>query len=242
VAERRCFALVSFEGPDWYAWRGGLAERLVALATHLADRGFETHYYFVGDPQLPGEERFSGVPLILHRWAQWLSRGYPGGAYDGQEVKQRELANTLPAALFQELILPALALEVTPVVLVEEWETVPFALALAAQLEAEGLRDRVPLVWRTGSLGGMGQPEWETLCRAVRVTVTTAELQDQFVAAGVNAEILSTAPASLLALLEGDAPPPAQPPLTRPTPGIMPSMQRPPARSIPIRRLSAPDR
>lgn len=242
MAEHRCFALVSFEGPDWYAWRGGLAERLVALATHLADRGFETHHYFLGDPQLPGEEHFSGVPLVLHRWAQWLSRGYPGGAYDGEEAKGLELANSLPAALLEELVYPALALEVTPVVLVEEWQTVPFVLALTAMLEAEGLRDQVPVVWRMGSRFGMDHVEWDMLRRAARLTVTTAELQDVLAAGGINAEILSPTPASLLAFLEENALPAERPSLLRPAPGIVPSMQRPAPRPIPIRQVSTPDR
>ena len=242
MANHRCFALVSFEGPDWYAWRGGLAERLVALATHLADRGYETHYYFFGDPQLPGEERFGGVPLVLHRWGQWLSRGYPGGAYDGEEAKRLELANSLPAALFQELLLPALALEVTPVVLVEEWQTVPFVLALAALLEVERVRDRVPLIWRMGTPVGIDHLEWDSLRRAARLTVTTAELREMLAEGGFEAEILSTAPASLLAFLEADAPPAEPQPLARPAPGLMPSMPRHPARSIPIRGVPAPER
>ena len=242
MAEHRCYALVSFEGPDWYAWRGGLAERLVALATHLADRGYETHYYFFGDPYLPGEERFSGVPLVLHRWGQWVSRGYPGGTYDGEEAKRLELARSLPAALFQELLLPALALEVTPVVLVEEWQTVPFVLALAALLEVEGVRDRVPLIWRMGSLAGIDHLEWDTLGRAAQVTVTTAELQEVLATAGIRAEILSSAPASLLTFLEADTPPAGPLPLARPAPSLIPSMQRHPARSVPIRRVPAPER
>lgn len=242
MAEHRCFALVSFEGPDWYAWQGGLAERLVALATHLADRGFETHYYFFGDPQLPSEERFSGVPLILHRWAQWLSRGYSGGAYDGEEAKRLELASSLPAALLQDLLVPALALEVTPVVLVEEWQTVPFVVALAALLEAEGVRDRVQLVWRMGSLLGADRLDWDTLGRAARLTVTSAELQDALARQQVEAAVLSAAPASLLAFLEGDALSGTHPPRARSVPAIIPAMQRPPARFLPSHRVSAPER
>ena len=242
MAEHRCFALVSFEGPDWYAWQGGLAERLVALATHLADRGFETHFYFFGDPHLPGEERFSGGPLILHRWAQWLSRGYPGGAYEGEEAKRLELASSLPAALLRDLLIPAVAHEVTPVVLVEEWQTVPFVLALAALLEAEGVRDRVQLVWRMGSLLGADRVDWDTLGRAARLTVTSAELQEALARQEVETEVLSAAPAALLAFLEGDALPGKHPPLARPAPAIIPSMQRPPARFLPPHRVPAPER
>jgi len=234
--------LVSFEGPDWYAWRGGLAERLVALATHLADRGFETHYYFFGDPNLPGEESFNGVPLVLHRWAQWLSSGYPGGAYDGEEAKRLELANSLPVALLHDLLLPALALEVTPVILVEEWQTVPFVLSLAGLLKTEGLRDRVQLMWRMGSLLGADRLEWNTLRQAARLTVTSVELQERLAERHVEAEILSAAPASLLALLEADVPQESRLPLARPAPGLIPMMQRPPARSLPTNRVSAPER
>ena len=58
--------LLSFEGPDAYAEAGGLASRIKGLSNALVHAGFETHLWFVGDPQLPGSETREG--LRLHRW------------------------------------------------------------------------------------------------------------------------------------------------------------------------------
>ena len=237
---RRCYILVAFEGPDWYGWRGGLAERAVALATHLADRGAETHYYFFGDPELPGEERLGNVPLVLHRWAQWLCAGLPGGAYDGEDAKSSELARTLPDRLLTEIILPALALEVTPVVLAEEWQTVPCLLALAERLDALGLRDRVQVLWRIGSLVGTDRIDWGPLGRVAQITVTTAGLQAALSERGIEAMVLSSQPASLTALLE-DHPVAGRRP-DRDGPGVSAPIDRPYLRSPQPRRTQTADR
>jgi glycosyltransferase involved in cell wall biosynthesis len=97
--------LVSFEGPDAYAMAGGLGQRVSTLAASLAREGYETHLFFVGDPNLPGEETREDGRLVLHRWAQWVSRFYPGGTYAGEEDKWREVSHSLPprlAALAEE--------------------------------------------------------------------------------------------------------------------------------------------
>jgi len=77
------FVLLSFEGPDRYAQAGGLGVRVTHLAHTLARRGFPTHLFCVGDPDLPDQEQHPGSGLILHRWCQWISRYHPLGVYDG---------------------------------------------------------------------------------------------------------------------------------------------------------------
>src|SRR3954453_7249842 len=64
------FVVLSFEGPDPYCRAGGLGVRATELAKALAERGFTTHFYFVGDPAAAGEERVPGLPLAYHRWSQ----------------------------------------------------------------------------------------------------------------------------------------------------------------------------
>ncbi|HKK50740.1 MAG TPA: glycosyl transferase family 1, partial [Myxococcota bacterium] len=59
------FHLLSFEGPDAYARAGGLATRVEGLARTLAQLGFETHLWFIGDPDAPGHEQQGD--LHLHR-------------------------------------------------------------------------------------------------------------------------------------------------------------------------------
>ncbi len=84
--------ILSFEGPDEYARAGGIASRVTGLAQGLADSGFDTHLWFVGDPHLAGQETREGVNL--HRWCQWISSYHPGGVYDGEEVKRTDLVSS----------------------------------------------------------------------------------------------------------------------------------------------------
>jgi hypothetical protein len=74
------FHILSFEGPDVYARAGGIASRITGLSEALAEAGFETHLWFVGDPHLPGHE--SHGQLQLHRWCQWISLYHPRWRYD----------------------------------------------------------------------------------------------------------------------------------------------------------------
>ena len=55
------FHLLSFEGPDGYARAGGIASRITGLSEALAEVGFETHLWFVGDPSLAGREKRGGT-------------------------------------------------------------------------------------------------------------------------------------------------------------------------------------
>ena len=60
------FHVLSFEGPDEYSRAGGLATRVEGLTETLAALGFETHLWFIGDPEQPGHEiRGSLLPAPL---------------------------------------------------------------------------------------------------------------------------------------------------------------------------------
>ena len=118
-AMRLQFHLLSFEGPDGYARAGGMASRITGLAQALAESGFETHLWFVGDPDLPGNEIHQ--QLRLHRWCQWLSRYHPAGVYDGEEAKHDDYAASLQPFLLREVLLPHLQRVGKAAVLAEEW-------------------------------------------------------------------------------------------------------------------------
>jgi hypothetical protein len=64
------FCLLSFEGPDCYAQAGGLGVRISHLAETLAERGFESHSFFVGDAAAPDREERSD-DLRLHCVLFW---------------------------------------------------------------------------------------------------------------------------------------------------------------------------
>ena len=61
------FHILSFEGPDAYARAGGLASRINGLTEALAEFGFDTHLWFVGDPILPGDEAKGASPVRFCR-------------------------------------------------------------------------------------------------------------------------------------------------------------------------------
>ena len=46
--------MLCFEGPDDYSRAGGLASRVTGLTEALAEAGFDTHLWYIGDPGLPG--------------------------------------------------------------------------------------------------------------------------------------------------------------------------------------------
>lgn len=89
------FILVSFEGPDLWSQAGGLGVRIAGLSRSLAEAGWETHLFFIGDPTLPGEERQVGGRLTLHRWGQWISRNTPT-VYHGEDAKRVDMEKSLP--------------------------------------------------------------------------------------------------------------------------------------------------
>jgi len=206
----RCAVLVSFEGPDWYAWRGGLAQRVVALAAELASRGWLTHHVYLGDPRCPGTESLADDRLTLHRWAQWLSASYPEGVYHGEEAKAEELARSLPAWLV-ELLQPVIAAGIAPIVIAEEWQTAPFVIAFADRLRQAGLASEVELVWRAGSTFGWERVNWEELAGAATIAGTTPELCRALAARDVAATLIPLDPRATVATLT----PPVVLPLAR---------------------------
>ena len=97
--------MVSFEGPDQYSQAGGLGVRARELCRAFAALGFRTTLVFVGDPDKPGVELDQGVQLV--RWCQQISDRYRNGVYEGELAKIRDLTATLPDALIDSIIRPA---------------------------------------------------------------------------------------------------------------------------------------
>src|ERR1700694_5987956 len=105
--DRPAFVVLSFEGPDLYSQAGGLGVRVKGLTRSLARRGYDTHLYFVGDPDLPGEETLEEGKLHHHRWGQWISSQHRGGVYDGEEGKIRDWNVSLPSDGIDRVIVTA---------------------------------------------------------------------------------------------------------------------------------------
>ena len=180
--------LVSFEGPDPYAQAGGLGVRVTGLTHTLADLGYETHLFFVGDPRLPGEE--TRGRLTLHRWAQWISAYHPLGVYDGEESKRRDLATSLPSYLVDRVIAPAVAAGRIPIVLSEEWQAAEFACQLSDATAASGIRDRAVLVWNANNPYGFDRVDWPRLAATNIVTAVSRYMRSILRAQGVDALVI----------------------------------------------------
>jgi glycosyltransferase involved in cell wall biosynthesis len=165
------FHIVSFEGPDAYSRAGGLATRVEGLAETLAALEFETHLWFIGDPNLPGHE--TRGRLHLHRWAQWVSQHHPGGVYDGELGKQSEFAASLPPYLLREVLLPYVRSGGRAVILAEEWHTVHGVLHLRGLLERAGVRQRVAMLWNANNTFGFERVPWDRLAQAATITTVS---------------------------------------------------------------------
>lgn len=178
------FHVLSFEGPDPYSRAGGLASRVEGLTRTLSDLGFETHLWFVGDPELPGVERQER--LHLHRWAQWVSRHHPSGVYEGEFGKQSEFASSLPPHLLYETLLPHLEGGGHGVILAEEWHTVDAVLHLDWLLRQRGLRERVTILWNANNTFGFDRIAWKRLVEVAVVTTVSRYMKHRMRSQGLD--------------------------------------------------------
>ena len=182
------FHVLSFEGVDSYSRAGGLATRVEGLTDTLASLGFETHLWFVGDPDLPGHERRGD--LHLHRWVQWISRYHQGGVYDGEIGKQSEFTRSLPPYLVNELLSPRLRLGDRAVVLAEEWQTADAVLHLDWLLRSLGLRDRVSILWNANNTFGFERISWDRLREAARITTVSRYMKHCMRGIGIDPMVI----------------------------------------------------
>src|SRR5690606_16036419 len=116
--------------------------------------GFETHLYFVGDPNLAPIEQVPGMPLYYHRWSQWISRHHPGGVYQGEMEKLHDYRATIPHHLLHERVMPAAKRGKRVVILSEEWHTASTACDVSDALWGAGLRDQAIMVWNANNTLG----------------------------------------------------------------------------------------
>jgi glycosyltransferase involved in cell wall biosynthesis len=178
------FHVLSFEGPDGYSRAGGIASRIEGLTETLAQSGFETHLWFVGDPDRPGHERRDN--LHLHRWCQWISRYHPGGVYDGEEGKRLDFASSLPPYLVREIMLPHLRAGGHAVVLAEEWHTADAVVHLDWLLRQEGLRHGASVLWNANNVFGFDRIEWRRLSEAAVITTVSRYMKHSMWDQGVD--------------------------------------------------------
>ncbi|HEY1268602.1 MAG TPA: glycosyltransferase family 4 protein [Candidatus Binatia bacterium] len=178
------FHILSFEGPDGYARAGGISSRITGLSRALADAGFESHLWFIGDPDLPGHENHGR--LWLHRWCQWISKYHPGGVYDGEEGKRADYAASLPPFLCREILLPHLRRGGRAVVLAEEWQTVDTVLHLDWLLRGARRRDQATIFWNANNTYSFDRIDWAQLDAAAVITTVSRYMKQMLWTCGVN--------------------------------------------------------
>jgi glycosyltransferase involved in cell wall biosynthesis len=178
------FHILSFEGPDGYARAGGIASRITGLSEALAEAGFETHLWFVGDPHLPGH--VSRGQLSWHRWCQWISQYHAAGVYEGEEGKREDYSASLPPYLLREVLLPHLQLGGRAVVLAEEWHTVDTVLHLDWLLRNAGVREKVTVLWNANNTFSFERIAWDRLAAAAVITTVSRFMKYQLWEWGVN--------------------------------------------------------
>ena len=167
------FLILSFEGPDAYSLAGGLGVRVRGLSRALAQAGFDTYLYFCGDPRLPGEEELEGGKLHYRRWCQWISARHPAGVYDGEEGKILDWNASLPGAVVEDVIAPAIAAGSAVIVMGEEWHTSSSMKMISDALHFRGLRDRVVMLWNANNTFGFNRVDWGSLTYATTVTTVS---------------------------------------------------------------------
>jgi len=171
--DRTAFVVLSFEGPDLYSQAGGLGVRVKGLSRSLARRGYDTHLYFIGDPDLPGEETLEGGKLHQRRWGQWISAQHRGGVYDGEEGKIRDWNLSVPPNVIDKVIAPVAAAGGYVVVLGEEWHTSWSMSLISDMLYRRALRDRVVMLWNANNTFGFDRIDWAALTLAATLTTVS---------------------------------------------------------------------
>ncbi|MBN1191445.1 MAG: glycosyltransferase family 4 protein [Dehalococcoidales bacterium] len=200
------FVLVSFEGPDPYSLAGGLGVRMQHLSHTLAASGYETHLFFIGDPDLPGEEKLEEGKLVLHRWCQWISSYHRAGVYDGEEAKLSDFNDSLPPFLADHIIAPAAAGGKLAVVLGEEWQTAEALCRLNNILLNRNLRQSAIVFWNANNTYSFNRIDWSRLSNAATLTSVSRYMKNVMQHNRINPLVIPNGiPRSLLKQVDDNA-------------------------------------
>lgn len=188
IALPRNAVLLSFEGPDPYSMVGGLGTRVSELAAALAQEGILTTLVFVGDPSREPVEQ-PARNLEYRRWCQWISAHHPGGVYDGEMGKRDDYAASVPPFV-AGLVEAAARRGESTLVIAEDWQTAPAAIALDGVLRSRGLRERATILWNANNTYGFDAIDWSALRSGVRITTVSRFMKFELALRGVEALVV----------------------------------------------------
>lgn len=181
--------LLSFEGPDPYSMVGGLGTRVTELSGAFAKAGVGSTLLFVGDPFREPVER-PAANLEYRRWSQWISAYHPGGVYDGEVAKMNDFTPSVPPFVAETIVEPAAARGESVLIVAEDWQTAPAAIALDALLRERSLRDRATLTWNANNTYGFDTIDWSALVRAARITTVSRYMKFELQLRGVESLVI----------------------------------------------------
>ncbi len=173
------FVVLSFEGPDPYSMVGGLGVRVTEMTKVLAEMGFVTRLFFVGDASAEPVETFCEGRLHLHRWSRWLSRQYPKGVYDGELAKVEDFHNSLPRFVLDNVVVPNAERGVTTVILGEDWQTASTVSRTADLVQEKGLLHRTLFLWNANNTFGFESIDWQNLVRSTQLLTVSRYMREK---------------------------------------------------------------
>jgi glycosyltransferase involved in cell wall biosynthesis len=181
------FVQLCFEGTDPYSQAGGLGTRVVNMGEALAEQGFETHLFFIGDPHMPAEETKCNGRYVWHRWSQWISKHHPAGVYDGEEGKLTDYSGSVPVHVYDRIARPAAAAGKRLVVIAEDWHTVDALCNLSDRLHEHGIRMDATLMWNANNTMGFHRINWNRLRYVATITAVSRFMKHTMWPVGVDA-------------------------------------------------------
>ena len=184
--ENTIFVQLCFEGPDPYSQAGGLGTRVYNMGEALADMGYETHLFFIGDPDLPQSETRCNGRYVLHRWCQWISKYHPGGAYDGEDGKVNDYAASVPDYVCGAIVRPAAQQGRHVVVIAEDWHTVDALCNLSDKLHWHKNRPAATLMWNANNDMGFHAINWGRLRYVATITAVSKFMKHLMWGWGMN--------------------------------------------------------
>lgn len=180
------FVILCFEGPDQYSQAGGLGVRVTELSETLASLGYPTHLIFVGDPREPGTEPRQDGKLLLHRWAQWISKYYPEGVYAGENEKLYDFNESVPWFVMDNIVKPAAAEGKMVAILGEEWHTAETMPRISDLLFFNGIRNNAILAWNANNTMSFHRINWGRLAFTNTLTTVSRYMKHIMWDFGVN--------------------------------------------------------
>lgn len=173
------FVVLSFEGPDPYSMVGGLGVRVTEMTRTLAEMGFVTRLFFVGDPHATSVETHCDGYLHLHRWSRWVAQQYPRHVYQGEIAKVEDYQNSLPSFLLEKVIAPNAERGVTTVVLGEDWQTARTVSRTAELVKTQGLLRRCLFLWNANNTFGFEGIDWKSLAEHTQLLTVSRYMREK---------------------------------------------------------------